>query len=135
MQIQVINKETNTQLYIGLLLKSPNYASNYNKTNLSDMPVLLVQGNKTTITSVHKWITTCFDCVIRPYEFTRNNFLLLIAISMSDAGQLYNEIISYQYLYKYELSKGQMNIQFSIESEILRLILAKLVFKDHCTYI
>lgn len=126
LKIQVINKETNTQLYNGLLLKSPNYTRYYKENNLSNMPVLMVQGNKTTIISVHNWITTCFDCVIRPYEFARYHFLFLIAISMGDAGQSYNEIVLYQYLYKYELSKGQMDIKFFIESEFLRLILAKL---------
>lgn len=126
-----MDKKTNSKLYTGLLLKSPHYTEKYNKNNLSDMPLLMVHGNKTTITSVHNWLTDCFDCVIRPYEFTLNQFIWLIAISMGDAGQPYNEIVLYHYLYKYELSKGKMDVTFSIKSEFLRSALVKLVIKNY----
>lgn len=126
-----MNKKTNTKLYTGLLLKSPHYVEKYNQNNLSDMPLLMVHGNKTIITSVHNWLTDCFDCVIRPYEFTLHQFIWLIAISMGDAGQSYNEIVLYHYLYKYELSKGKMDITFSIKSEFLRSALVKLVIKSY----
>lgn len=89
------------------------------------MPVLMVQGNKSMIMFVHNWLTDCFDCVIRPYEFALYQFLWLIAISMGDAGQSYNEVILYHYLYKYEFTKGQMDVKVFIESEFLRSILTK----------
>lgn len=89
------------------------------------MPVLMVQGNKSIITEVHNWLTNNFDCLIRPYEFSFYQFLWLIALSMSDAGQFYNETVLYHYLYKYELSKGQMDVKCYVESEYLRLILVK----------
>lgn len=92
------------------------------------MPILMVQGNKSFLIAIHNWLTEHFDCVIRPYEFAFYQFLWLIAISMGDAGQLYNETVLYHYLYKNESSKGQMEVKCYAESEILRSVLAKLVF-------
>lgn len=89
------------------------------------MPVLMVQGNKSIIVAVHNWLTDHFDCVIRPYEFAWHQFLWLIAISMGDAGQVFNGTVLYHYLYNYEFSKGQMDVKCHIESEFLRSILAK----------
>lgn len=89
------------------------------------MPILMVQGNKSFIMAVHNWLTNHFDCVIRPYEFALYQFLWLIAISMGDAGQSYNETVLYHYIYKYELSKGQTDVKCYIESEFLRSTLAK----------
>lgn len=89
------------------------------------MPVLMVQGNKSIIAAVHSWLTNHFDCAIRPYEFAFYQFLWLIALSMGDAGQLFNETVLYHYLYQYELSKGQMDVKCYVESEFLRSILAK----------
>lgn len=91
------------------------------------MPVLMIQGNKTIIIAVHNWLTEHFDCVIRPYEFELYKFLWFIAISMGDAGPLYNETILYHYLYKNEFSKSQMDVKFYVESKYLRSTLAKLV--------
>lgn len=119
------NSETNNQLYTGILLKSPKYTENYNKNNLSDMPVLMVQGNKSIVATVHLWLTDHFDCIIRPYEFALYQMLWLIALSMGDAGQLYNETVIYHYLYKYELSKGELDVKCRVDSELLRSILAK----------
>lgn len=101
------------------------------------MPVLMTQGNKTISIAVQNWLTDHFDCVIRPYEFALYKFLWFIAISMGDAGQLYNETVLYHYLYKNEFSKGQMDIKFHVESEFLRSTLAKLVIKNYnifCMY-
>lgn len=92
------------------------------------MPILMVQGNKSFSIAIHNWLTEHFDCVIRPYEFALYQFLWLIAISMGDAGQLYNETVLYHYLYKCESSKGQMDVKCYAESEFLRSVLAKLVF-------
>lgn len=92
------------------------------------MPILMVQGNKSFSIAIHNWLTEYFDCVIRPFEFALYQFLWLIAISMGDAGQLYNETVLYHYLYKYESSKGQMDVKCYAESEFLRSVLAKLVF-------
>lgn len=131
MQIEIFNEETRTHLYTGLLLKSPDYTEKYNKNKLSDMPVLLVQGNKSYITAVHNWLTDNFDCVIRPYEFVQYQFLWLIAISMGDAGQLYNETVVYHYVYNYEFSKGKMDVACSVESQFLRSTLAKLVHSSY----
>ncbi|KAL4090600.1 hypothetical protein QTP88_025400 [Uroleucon formosanum] len=126
LKICVVNNDTNSKLYTGLLLKSPNYKQNYDKNNLSDMPILMVQGNKSFSIAIHNWLTEYFDCVIRPFEFALYQFLWLIAISMGDAGQLYNETVLYHYLYKYESSKGQMDVKCYAESEFLRSVLAKL---------
>lgn len=112
-----------------MLLKSPNYTEKYNMTKLSEMPVLMVQGNTSFILAVHKWISEHFDCIIRPYEFAFYQVLLLIAISMADAGHLYNNTVSYYYLFQYELSKGKMDVKCSVESEFLRSTLSKLVMK------
>lgn len=89
------------------------------------MPVLMVQGSKPIIETVHLWLTEYFDCVLRPYEFAFYEFLWLIAISMGEAGQLYNETILYHYLYKYEFSMGHMAVKCNVESELLRSTLAK----------
>lgn len=89
------------------------------------MPLLMVQGNKSMIIAVHHWLADHFDCVLRPYEFALYEFLWLIAISMGEAGQSYNETVLYHYLYKYELSTGQMDIKCYVESEFLRSILNK----------
>ncbi|XP_025193325.1 uncharacterized protein LOC112593197 [Melanaphis sacchari] len=126
LKINVFNNDTNSKLYTGLLLKSPNYNQNYSKNNLSDMPILMVQGNKSISVAIHNWLTEYFDCVIRPFEFALYQFLWLIAISMGDAGPLYNETVLYHYLYKYESSKGQMDVKCYAESEFLQSVLAKL---------
>ncbi|KAL5233389.1 hypothetical protein ACI65C_000799 [Semiaphis heraclei] len=126
LKIHVVNNNTNSKLYTGLLLKSPNYNQNYDKNNLSDMPILMAQGNKSFLVVIHNWLTEHFDCVIRPFEFALYQFLWLIAISMCDAGQLYNETVLYHYLYKCESSKGQMDVKCYAESEFLRSVLAKL---------
>lgn len=127
LQINIINKEKHNQLYTGVLIKSPNFIEKYKKNSLCDMPILMVQGNKSIIKPVHSFLTDNFDCIIRPYEFAVYQFLWLIAISLSDAGQLYNETILYNYLYKYELSKGQMDVKCYIASEYLRSTLSKSV--------
>jgi len=126
LKIKVINNDTNSKLYTGLLLKSPNYNQNYSKNSLSDMPILMVQGNKSFSVAIHNWLTEHFDCVIRPFEFALYQFLWLIAISMGDAGQLYNETVLYHYLYKYESSKGHMDVKCYAESEFLQSVLARL---------
>lgn len=135
-QIEVINdNKAATHLYTGLLLKSPNYTEKFNKTNLSDMPVLMVQGNEMFINAINNWFTNHFDCVIRRYEFTQYQFLWLIAISMGDAGQSYNETVVYHYIYNYELSKGKMYVECSVvESEFLRSTLTKLVYRNYFSY-
>lgn len=135
-QIEVINNnQAATRLYTGLLLKSPNYTEKYNKNNLSDMPVLMVLGNQMFITAINNWFTDHFDCVIRRYEFTQYQFLWLIAISMGDAGQSYNETVVYHYIYNYELSKGKMDVECSVESEFLRSTLTKLVNRSYYSYV
>lgn len=91
------------------------------------MPILMVQGNRSISGAIHNWLTERFDCVIHPYEFALYQFLWLIAISMGDAGQSYNETVLYHYLYKYELTKGQVDIKCYAESQFLRSVLAKLV--------
>lgn len=91
------------------------------------MPVSLVQGNQAYIIAVHNWLTDHFDCIIRPYAFALYQFLWIIAISMGDAGKLYNDTVLYNYVYKYELSKGQMDIKCYVESSFLRSVLAKYV--------
>lgn len=118
--------EDKSLLYTGVLLNSPD-CTNKKENNLSDMPILFVQGVKSIITAAHSWLAEYFDCVVRPYEFAPYEFLWLIAISMGDAGHLYNETISYHYHYGYELSKGQMDVKIFIESEFLRSTLAKYV--------
>ncbi|XP_050522462.1 uncharacterized protein LOC126895044 isoform X2 [Daktulosphaira vitifoliae] len=125
LQLQVISLEDESLLYTGVLLKSPDN-TNKKENNLLDLPVLLVQGSKPIMIGVHSWLAEYFDCVVRHYEFAPYEFLWLIAISMGDAGQLYNETILYHYHYGYELSKGQMDIKFFVESEFLRSTLAKL---------
>lgn len=99
------------------------------------MPVLMVQGNQMFITAIHNWFTNHFDCVIRHYEFTQCQFLWLIAISMGDAGQSYNETVEYQYIYNYQLSKGKMDVKCSVESEFLRSTLTKLVNRSYYSYV
>lgn len=89
------------------------------------MPILIVQGNKSIIIAVHNWLTERYDCVIRPFEFLSYQFLWLIAISMGDAGKLYNETILYHYIYKNELSKGKMDLKYFVDSKFLRSTLAK----------
>ncbi|XP_050440232.1 centromere protein L-like [Adelges cooleyi] len=126
LKIQVINTENDTLMYDGVLLKTPDYTTKKDKSNLLDMPVLLVQGSKPILTAVHNWLAESFDCVVRPYEFASYEFLWLIAISMGDAGQSYNETVLYHYLYNYEFSKCHTDIKFCIESEFLRSTLTKL---------
>ncbi|XP_025411458.1 uncharacterized protein LOC112684254 isoform X2 [Sipha flava] len=126
LKIQVIYLESNILLYTGVLLKSPNYSEKYNMTKLSEMPVLMVQGNTSFILAVHEWLAEHFDCIIRPYEFANYQVLWLIAISMADAGTSYNNTVSYHYLFKYELSKGKMDVKCSVESEFLRSTLSKI---------
>ncbi|VVC44578.1 Centromere subunit L [Cinara cedri] len=126
LKIDVIIQETNVQLYTGFLLKSPNYTEKYNKNKLSDMPLLMVQGNQPCIVAIHNWLSDHFDCVIRPYTFALYQFLWIIAISMGDVGKSYNETVLYHYLYKYELTQGQMNVKCHVESSFLRSVLARL---------
>jgi len=89
------------------------------------MPILLSQGNISIVMAIQNWLINKFDCVIQPFEFALHQFLWLVTLSLGDAGQFYNEIVLYHYLYKYELSKGEMDVKCYIESEFLRSILAK----------
>lgn len=112
-------------------MKSPNYTEKYNETKLSEMPLLMVQGHSSFILVVHKWLAENFDCVIQPYDFALYQILWLIAISMGDAGHMYNNTVTYHYLFNYELSEGKMDVKFSIKSKSLRSTLSKLVIKNY----
>lgn len=96
------------------------------------MPVLMVQGKQLMIKkAVHGFLTAHFDCIIQPYEFSLPEFLWLIAISLDDGGQLYNERVLYNYKHNNEFSKEQIDVLCFIESKCLRSTLSKLVIEHY----